>query len=69
MIGGAELSAEASILVCDNNTAATRGVSFIDKVFRTNARLLARFSKSVSIGIISHATKIDNAITWKDVLE
>jgi hypothetical protein len=44
-------------------------VSFIDKVFRTNTRLLARFSKSVGIGIISHATKVDNAVTWKDILE
>lgn len=69
MIGGAELSAEASVLVCDDNTAATSGVSLIDKVFGTNAGLLARFSKSVGVGIISHATKVDNAVTWKDVLE
>jgi hypothetical protein len=41
MIGGAELSAKASVLVGDNNTAATCGMSFIDKVFRTNACLLA----------------------------
>jgi hypothetical protein len=61
-IGGTELSTEASVFVRDHNTAATRGVGWIDKIFRTNARLLARFSESVGVGIITHTPNVDNAV-------
>lgn len=68
LVGSSEVSAHATVVASDNDTAFASGLSLVDTVLSVDTSLLAGLLQDVTVLVLANAANVDDRVLGEHIL-